>query len=85
MAKETPEKTQQSVKSAGAGHQDPICGRRLASTRASFSAEYKKRRYYFCSARCQDEFRARTEKFRLVDLARKGALLTPGKVRWGIS
>lgn len=82
MAKQTTEK--QTTRGTVAGHQDPICGRRLAGTPGHHSAEYKRRRYFFCSARCKTEFQERTEKFRLVELAKKGALLTPGKVRWGI-
>ena len=51
----------------------------------SHSVEYKKRRYYFCSEKCRHAFEARTEKFRLNELARAGALLSPGRVRWGLA
>lgn len=65
---------------------DPICGKALEPHPAgNLSAEYKKRRYYFCSERCRRAFHQRTEKFRINELARAGALLTPGKVRWGMS
>jgi len=63
---------------------DPVCGRKLGEGR-SLSAEYKQRRYYFCSEACRLRFEKRTEWFRLTELARAGALLTPGKVRWGLS
>ena len=82
MAKQTIEKRAPEV--AGASRQDPICGRRLESLPSSLSSEYKKRRYYFCSARCKDAFEKRTERFRVSELARNGALLTPGKIRWGL-
>ena len=86
MAKQTTEKRAATTGGAKgtATQQDPICGRRLLTTPAGYSAEYKKRRYYFCSARCKDEFKARTEKFKLVEQARAGVLFTPGKVRWAL-
>lgn len=67
------------------GPYDPICGRALRTDRLSHSVEYKKRRYYFCSEKCRQAFEARTEKFRLNELARAGALLSPGRIRWGIA
>ncbi len=82
MAKQTTVK--QTTRSAGASQKDPICGRRVESAPSEHSAEYKKRRYYFCSAECKDAFHARAERFRMAELARAGALLTPGKVRWGV-
>jgi len=66
-------------------HRDPICGQRLAAPEGFYNADYKKRRYYFCSARCRDEFAVRTEKFKLVEQARAGTLFCLGKVRWGLS
>ena len=63
---------------------DPICGRRLEHQADNLSAEYKKRRYYFCSEKCKSAFHQQTERFRLNELARAGALFTPGKVRWGL-
>lgn len=65
------------------GQLDPVCGKRVA-VRQTLSAEYKQRRYYFCSDGCKSQFHERTEKFRMNELARAGALLTPGKVRWGL-
>lgn len=70
---------------SGRGPYDPICGRALSVESLAHSVEYKKRRYYFCSAKCLAVFQARTEKFRLNELARAGALLSPGRVRWGIA
>lgn len=70
---------------SGRGPYDPICGRALNVESLSCSVEYKKRRYYFCSERCRCAFEHRTEKFRLNELARAGALLSPGRVRWGMA
>jgi YHS domain-containing protein len=65
---------------------DPICGRKLTPGGArSFSTEYKKRTYFFCSHRCLAAFQRRTERFRLQELAQAGALFLQGKVRWGIA
>jgi YHS domain-containing protein len=70
---------------SGRGPYDPICGRALNVESLSFSIEYKKRRYYFCSETCRTAFEQRTERFRLNELARAGALLSPGRVRWGLA
>ena len=64
---------------------DPVCGRKLADGTADVMAEYKQRKYFFCSEACKHEFDQRTERFRLKELAQAGALLTPGKVRWGLA
>jgi YHS domain-containing protein len=63
---------------------DPVCGRRLEHQWDHLSAEYKKRRYYFCSEACKLAFRQQTERFRMGELARAGALFSRGKVRWGL-
>ncbi|MGA9522703.1 MAG: YHS domain-containing protein [Myxococcaceae bacterium] len=70
---------------SGRGPYDPICGRALSPETDRCSVEYKKRTYYFCSEKCREAFQHRTEKFRLNELARAGALLTPGRVRWGLA
>jgi YHS domain-containing protein len=64
---------------------DPICGRKLADGTSSVTTEYKRRKYFFCSDSCRHAFEERTERFRLKELAQAGALLTPGKVRWGLA
>ena len=64
---------------------DPICGRKIVTETMTPSVELKKRRYYFCSKRCQELFERRAERARLSHLARIGALLTNGKVRWGLA
>jgi YHS domain-containing protein len=64
---------------------DPVCGRKLAKTGAEASAEYKRRRYFFCSEKCRHAFERQTEWFRLHELAKAGALMTPGRVRWGLA
>lgn len=64
---------------------DPVCGRPLSNEHGQASTEYKRRRYHFCSERCREQFLRQTERFRLRELARSGALMTPGKVRWGLA
>lgn len=64
---------------------DPVCGRRVNPEPEHLSAEYKKRRYYFCSEKCRKQFEHQTEKFRLNELARAGALFSPTQVRWGMA
>jgi YHS domain-containing protein len=66
-------------------HLDPVCGRNLEEPESQPSTEYKKRRYFFCSERCRSAFEKQAERFRLNELAKAGALLSPGRVRWGIS
>ncbi len=70
---------------AGERQFDPICGREVASATAPFSAEYKRRTYFFCSERCRRAFERHAERLRIDELARAGALLSPGKVTWGIA
>ena len=74
-------------KTEGATFQvDPVCGRKLGEGESNLvSAEYKHRKYYFCSERCRSAFHKRAERFRLKELAEAGALLSPGKVRWGLA
>jgi YHS domain-containing protein len=64
---------------------DPICGKRLDASEGRPTTEYKKRRYFFCSERCRTVFEQKAARFRMNDLARAGALMTPGRVRWGIA
>lgn len=64
---------------------DPVCGRALASDSALATTEYKQKRYHFCSERCREQFLKQTERFRLRELARSGALMTPGRIRWGLA
>jgi YHS domain-containing protein len=66
-------------------HLDPVCGRHLEEPEGQPSTEYKKRRYFFCSENCRHAFERQAERFRMNELARAGALLSPGRVRWGIS
>ena len=71
------------MKSARKQQRDPVCGKPLEAPEGRPSMEYKQRRYFFCSERCRAAFEQRAERFRMNDLARAGALLTPGRVRWG--
>lgn len=64
---------------------DPICGVKVSLDRDEHSAEYKKRRYVFCSAQCKHEFERAAERIRMQESARAGALFTQGKVRWGLA
>ncbi len=74
---------------AGVGEKnryDPICGKPIAWDADELpTAEYKKRKYFFCSETCQKAFQKQTIRFRMSELARAGALLSPGRVRWGLS
>jgi YHS domain-containing protein len=73
------------MKGVQSRHLDPVCGRNLEEPETQPSTEYKKRRYFFCSERCRSAFEKQAERFRLTELAKAGALLSPGRVRWGIS
>ena len=64
---------------------DPICGIRVEGDTSVPSAEYKKRRYFFCSAKCKHEFERAAERIRMQEAARAGALFTQGKVKWGLA
>jgi YHS domain-containing protein len=64
---------------------DPVCGKSLEAAEGQPSAEYKKRRYFFCSEHCRTAFQRQAERFRAGELARVGALLSPGRVRWGVA
>lgn len=64
---------------------DPVCGKVLSREPAGPTVEYKRRRYYFCSSSCQAAFLRETEKARIRELAKAGALLSSGKVRWGMA
>ena len=67
------------------GSTDPICGVLLKPSARMHSAEYKKRRYFFCSEHCKHEFERAAERIRMQEAARAGALFTHGKVRWGLA
>jgi len=64
---------------------DPICGKGVGDEEKVQSVEYKRRRFYFCSSDCRAAFLKRTERARIRELARVGALLSSGKVRWGMA
>lgn len=64
---------------------DPICGKELTRVRKSLLIEYKRRKYYFCSSGCRASFMHEAERIRLQELAKVGALLSSGKVRWGMA
>ncbi len=63
---------------------DPICGRAV-NPGGAHSAEYKRRKYFFCSGGCRERFERQAERHRVHDLARMGALFTDQKVRWGVA
>ena len=64
---------------------DPVCGKPVVDGDAE-SMEYKHRKYFFCSERCRTRFARQTERIRMNDLARLGALFGGGKkVRWGVA
>jgi YHS domain-containing protein len=64
---------------------DPICGKGLSKEPTGPSLEYKRRKYYFCSSSCRSAFVQETERVRIRELAKVGALLSSGKVRWGMA
>jgi YHS domain-containing protein len=64
---------------------DPICGVKVVDSAAPHTAEYKRRRYVFCSARCKHEFERAAERIRMHEAARAGALFTQGRIRWGLA
>lgn len=64
---------------------DPICGKQVAALDRTPHLEYKRRRYYFCSPGCRVAFEREAERIRLQELARVGALLSSGRVRWGLA
>ena len=63
---------------------DPICGKRVDPA-ARHAVEYRKRTYFFCSARCKERFERQAERHRVKDLARMGALFAKDRVRWGVA
>jgi YHS domain-containing protein len=63
---------------------DPICGKPVDQSRSE-AAEYKRRKYFFCSSRCKERFERQAERLRLHDLAKMGALFAHAKVRWGVA
>ncbi len=64
---------------------DPICGKKLESNEGLPSMEYKRRKYFFCSERCKQEFERAAERVKVQEAAKVGALLSHGKVRWGLA
>lgn len=45
-----------SVKPKTNGHKDPVCG--MEASGDLFQAEYKNKRFYFCSKHCEEQFMA---------------------------
>ncbi|MDR0965875.1 MAG: YHS domain-containing protein [Myxococcales bacterium] len=66
---------------------DPVCGKSVDALddEEELSFQYKKRRYFFCSERCRRAFEQNVERERLQELAQAGALLSNGRVRWGVA
>jgi len=64
---------------------DPICGKKVETKQNTPTSEYKKKRYYFCSERCRLAFERAAARMRLQELAKGGALLSKGRVRWGLA
>jgi Cu+-exporting ATPase len=42
---------------------DPVCGMNIDSDKAAGRAEYAGRTYYFCSAMCEQRFKAAPEQY----------------------
>jgi len=64
---------------------DPICGKKVEAHQGTPTSEYKKKRYFFCSERCRRTFVHEAERLRLHELAKVGALMSKGRVRWGLA
>ncbi len=63
---------------------DPICGKPVVEDESE-EVEYKRRRYFFCSGRCKQQFERMAEKIRVSELAKASTLLARGKASWGIA
>ena len=63
---------------------DPICGKPVVEDDGD-TCEYKRRTYYFCSARCREQFERQTDRLRVSELARMGTLFAEKKARWGVA
>jgi YHS domain-containing protein len=63
---------------------DPICGKRVDQVGAEM-AEYKRKKYFFCSSHCRARFQQHAERIRLHDLAKMGVLFAKSKTRWGLA
>ncbi len=64
---------------------DPICGKKVTPGPNTPFWDYRKKRHYFCSERCKQLFIKDRERLRLGELAKTGALLSKGRVRWGLA
>lgn len=42
---------------------DPVCGMHVDEKGAELKASHKGKTYYFCCSVCQEQFRAKPEKF----------------------
>jgi YHS domain-containing protein len=63
---------------------DPICGKPVVEDDAA-ELEYKRKRYFFCSAGCKARFERQAERIHVSELAKLGALFAEKKVRWGVA
>ena len=65
---------------------DPISGQELEADQVSlFCSQYQKRKYFFCSDRCRAAFEQHAQRVRINQMAKVGALLSPGRVTWGLA
>jgi YHS domain-containing protein len=63
---------------------DPICGKPVIETESE-NAEYKRKKYFFCSTRCRTRFERHAERIHLGELARMGALFATSGAHWGVA
>lgn len=63
---------------------DPVCGKPVIED-DSENAEYKRKRYYFCSKRCRARFERHAERIHVGELARMGALFATSGGHWGVA
>ena len=63
---------------------DPICGKPVLEDESEF-AEYKRKKYFFCSKRCRTRFDRQAERIHVGELARMGALFVTSGAHWGVA
>jgi YHS domain-containing protein len=63
---------------------DPICGRPVLETESE-NAEYKRKKYFFCSKGCRSRFERHAERIHVGELARMGALFATSGAHWGVA
>jgi YHS domain-containing protein len=63
---------------------DPICGKPVIEADSEI-ADYKRKRYFFCSKHCRARFERHAERIHVGELARMGALFATSGAHWGVA